>query len=313
MNIVLEEGRFASANQRDELFYTVFTPEEPPRGAVLIHHGMSGRSASYEGLCRFLCEQGYTVYAYDCAGHGKSVKEGEPFGSFAVEGGDVVLVKDLAACVGLIRKRYRHLPLFLLGHSLGSFVIRAYVAANDAPVDGVILSGTCQDFHLSRWNERSLRSLAKKGDADAIVKKMFAPMEKEFAGEPGSWLTTDPEAFFVPDPLSGHKLTAVSYYDMFRLMAYISSDDWLGNLPRHLPMLFLSGKRDPVGGEGTGIEALCERLRESDISDVTCILYEGEKHEIINTPRVAPLVREDILRWLTDKTEAAVELRRQCF
>ncbi len=321
-----EEGTFPSSNQRDQLYYFSMTPTNGhPRGVVLIHHGMSGRSASYEPLASFLCENGYAVYGYDCAGHGRSVADESLFGSFGDKDGDVVLVNDLGAAIALVRRRYRHLPLFLLGHSLGSFVMRTYAAAHgrrqdsddpatlplpeEAPIDGLILSGTCARIRPSRLERFRLARKAKKGDSKGAARVIFSKIEKEFAGEPGGWVTTAPRTG-APDPLSGHGLTAMSYYDMYRLMNYVSSDEWLKKMPGSLSILFLSGARDPVGGMGKGIVALCEALADADVSDVSYRLYEGEKHEILDVPAVAPKVWADLLGWLEEKTEAALLLRQ---
>jgi len=313
MNDTMREGYFPSANQTDNIYYRAMMPKNPPRGIVLVLHGMRSHSGRYEDFLNFLCEHDFAVYAYDHAGHGRSVAEGGLYGSFAEKDGDVVLVKDLQSMVAIIRKRFRHLPLFVFGHSLGSFVLRAYMASHKDTLDGAIISGTCERIQVSYFKRKKLEKLVKKAGrtpSDDVEKLMIGKFDKQFP-EVGSWVTTNPVALArrADDPLSGHAMCADGYYDMFRLMQYISSDDWVKEVPQGLPMLFVSGERDPLGGMGEGITALAEEMKEAGVTDLTCRLYKGEKHEIIGSLSDS-LAKEEILAWLNDKTEAAVALRR---
>jgi len=309
---MMREGYFPSANQTDNIFYRALTPKDSPCGIVLVLHGMRSHSGRYQDFLSFLCENGFAVYAYDHAGHGRSVSEGGMYGSFAEKDGDVVLVKDLASMVAVIRKRFRHLPLFVFGHSLGSFVLRAYMVSHKDSLDGAIISGTCERIEVPYFKRKKLEKLVKKAGrtpSDAVEYLMIGKFDKQFS-EVGSWLTTNPAAFVkkADDP-SGHAMCADGYYDMFRLMQYISSDEWFKEAPKGLPLLFVSGERDPIGGMGKGIADIAEALNEVGVSDLTCRIYKGEKHEIIGSLSDA-VAKEEILAWLKEKTEAAVALRR---
>lgn len=313
MSYTMREGYFPSANQTDNIYYRAMIPEGSPCGIVLLLHGMCSHSGRTESFREFLCENGFAVYAYDHAGHGKSVAEGGLFGSFSEKDGDVVLVKDMHSMVEIIRKRYRYLPLFAFGHSLGSFVLRAYMTSHKDTLDGAIISGTCASLRFSYFQKRKLLKLVKKAGrapSEAVEKMMIGKFEKAF-NEPGSWLTTNPSALVgrAHDPLMVRAMCADAYYDMFRLMEYISSEEWIKEVPFGLPLLFVSGKRDPLGGMGEGITSLCEDLTEAGVSDLTCRLFAGEKHEVIGSCS-DDRAKEVILDWLKDKTEAAVALRR---
>ncbi|MBR6767885.1 MAG: alpha/beta fold hydrolase [Clostridia bacterium] len=312
MNDNMREGFFPSANQKDNIYYRAMMPKNPPCGIVLVLHGMRSHSGRYLSFLEFLCEHDFAVYAYDHAGHGRSVAEGGLYGSFAEGDGDVVLVKDLQSMVDIIRKRFRHLPLFVFGHSLGSFVLRAYMASHKDTLDGAIISGTCERIQASYFKRRKLEKLVKKAGrapSDAVEKMMVGVFDKQFS-EAGGWVTTNPAALAkkAGDP-SGHPMCADGYYDMFRLMQYISSDDWIKEVPKNLPLFFISGERDPVGGMGKGVADIAEMLDEAGVSDLTCRIYKGEKHEIIGSLSDA-IAKEETLSWLNDKTEAAVALRR---
>ena len=313
MEYTLQEGFFPSANQTDEIFYRIMTPREIPMGIVLLIHGMRSHSGCYESVATYLCENGYVVCAYDLAGHGRSVGEGGKFGTFAEKDGDVVLVKDMHTMVTIIRGRYRHLPFFVYGHSLGSFVARAYLAAHPDTLDGAIFSGTCERLQFSFWKKRKLTRLVKKAGRSPsfeVENLMLGGFNSAFPEE-GSWVTTNTSAFLTKshDPLGNYPMCADGFYDIFRLMSYISSDDWIKEIPKNLPFFFLSGERDPLGGAGEGIRALVDDLIEAGVSDVSYRLYQGEKHETLGSLSDA-LVKEDMLRWLKEKTEETVALQR---
>ena len=313
MEYTMREGYFPSANQTDNIYYRALTPKDSPCGVVLVLHGMRSHSGQYHDFMHFLCENGFAVYAYDHAGHGRSVHEGGLYGSFAEKDGDVVLVKDLGSMVEIIRKRFRHLPLFVFGHSLGSFVLRAYMASHKDTLDGAIISGTCERIEVSYFKRKKLEKLVKKAGrapSNAVGDMMIGVFEKQFP-EAGGWITTNPAAFAkrADDPWTGHAMCADGYYDMFRLMQFISSDDWFKEVPKGVPLLLVSGERDPVGGMGKGVADVAEALDEAGVSDLTCRIFQGEKHEIIGSLSDA-VAKEEILVWLKDKTEAAVALRR---
>lgn len=316
MEYTVQEGFFPSANQSDSIAYRILTPKENPVGILLMLHGMGSHSGRYMGVGEFFTSHGYVVFAYDQAGHGKSVGDSGIFGSFAEKDGDAVLVKDMHTAVEMMRSRYRHLPFFVFGHSLGSFVARAYVVAHPDCLDGAIFSGTCERIELPSRHRRKLEKLAKKTGREyspEVEELMIGDFAKAFP-EKGGWITTNPAAFGPKgsDPYFGHPMCADAYCDMYRLMHYISGDEWVEGFPKSLPVLFLSGERDPLGGYGEGIQQLADTLAEGEVSSVAYRIYPGEKHETLGSLSDS-LVRNDMLRWLKEKTEEKVALMQSDF
>ena len=158
MSIRFFEGYFPSSNGESQVYYCHYTPDMP-KGVVLFVHGMGSHSGVYKNLAEKVCEEGYAVYTYDLLGHGKSVSEGENFGTFARENGDVALVKDLEIITSMIRRRFRQLPFFVFAHSLGSFITRAFLASHNDVFDGAILSGTAKPMQFSFFKRFRLKKL----------------------------------------------------------------------------------------------------------------------------------------------------------
>jgi len=312
MSIRFKEGYFPSYNQVSQIYYCHYTPDMP-KGVVLLIHGMGSYSGCYKAFAELLCEQGYAVYAYDLLGHGRSVGEGECFGTFAEENGDVALVKDLETMTAIIRKRFRQLPFFVFAHSLGSFIVRAFLASHKEVFDGVILSGTAKPMSFSFFKRLKLKKLLKKSGREyspAVERAMLGSLVAPFLKEEGSWLTTCPENLpkKEDDPYIGHKMRADAYGDIFRLLDYISGEECLDETPRATPILFLTGERDPLGG--IDLDGLLDSMDDRGFSKVGMRLYEGEKHELLGSLSHEKVIA-DILVFLSEETEAVTLMRRQ--
>ncbi len=315
MDMKINEGFFESSNKVDKIAYRIWTPlDKAPKGVVQLSHGMNSYSAAYESFAEFLCENGYVVAAHDHAGHGRSVSLDGKFGVFAEKDGDVVLVSDMYSLYEIMKRKYKNLPYFLYGHSLGSFVARAFVAAYPDAVDGAVFSGSCSFLKLGFFAKRKMNSIVKKAPLEH-----FAEVEKLFFGDfekkmgKGGWLTTNQERLLKNsyDPLYGRGLTALGYSDMYKLMEYISSDEWFKAVKGSLSALFISGELDPIGGYGEGIKEVAEKLNGS-LNDVSTLIYKDEKHETLGSLSDGK-IKNDLLLWFNEKTDAIVELRRSAY
>src|SRR3954453_15462997 len=100
-------------------------PDGHAKAVVQIAHGMAEHSARYTRLAEALTASGYAVYANDHRGHGGTSAEADR-GYFADHDGWATVGADLRAVTDFARGENRGLPLFLLGHSMGSFLARSY-------------------------------------------------------------------------------------------------------------------------------------------------------------------------------------------
>lgn len=118
----------------------------PPRGVVLIVHGLGEHAWRYNDLAQQLNEWGFFVRAYDQRGHGDSG------GQAGVLPDEDALIDDLFEVVDDTRRRLAerfNCPLILLGHSMGGLVSAAFVQRALAPVDLLVLSSPALDTGLS--------------------------------------------------------------------------------------------------------------------------------------------------------------------
>ena len=135
MVAAVREKHFPSATGICEIRYRIWQPESP-RICLQIIHGMAEHIARYEEFAAFLAENGILVYGMDLAGHGKSIREGEPYGYFGEKNGWNNLIEDNMIMHDQVLKDYPSLPRVLLGHSMGSFLARTYAGVKGSDPGG---------------------------------------------------------------------------------------------------------------------------------------------------------------------------------
>ncbi len=317
-NFTKDTKTFESSNSSDNIAYYVWTPMGAPRAVVQIVHGMCEHMGRYEEFARFLASKGFVVCGHDQLGHGNTAKCDEDLGFFAESDGDRFLLEDVEKLRGIMRGRYRRLPYFLLGHSFGSFVARAYAAAYpEGNIDGLIISGTCGDNLPAKAGEIAANMIAsikgKRYRSPMLYKLAFGSYNKRFKSEikesnGNAWVTTDKEelARYNSDKFCTFRFTAQAYHDMFMLINYNKTH----LPPRSTPVLIFSGVEDPVGNYGLGVSALYEKYFESAISDVTLKLYENERHEVLTGVKRHEAF-EDVSAWMDRVIDAKIELMKQ--
>ena len=116
----------------------------PPRGTVLLVHGLGEHAGRHDALAKRLNSWGFAVRGYDQYGHGES---GGTRGSIPTPDR---LLDDLGDIVDSTRLRMpTGAPLILLGHSLGGLVAARFVSLQRRPVEGLVLSSPALDPGLS--------------------------------------------------------------------------------------------------------------------------------------------------------------------
>lgn len=128
--------------------------DDEPRGVVILVHGLGEHVGRYEHVAARLTQWGFAVRGYDQFGHGLS--DG-PRGALPTE---ERLIEDLADVVDDARMGMPdHMPLILLGHSLGGLVAARFVARAVRPVQGLVLSSPALDPGLRSVHRALLRLL----------------------------------------------------------------------------------------------------------------------------------------------------------
>ena len=105
-----------------------------PKAVLNIVHGMAEHSQRYDRLAALLVENGIEVWAADQRGHGQTVcnnenkpRQGGLLGHTSNGDGFSRVTRDIDILNRKIRNEYPYLPIFLMGHSWGSFITQNYI------------------------------------------------------------------------------------------------------------------------------------------------------------------------------------------
>lgn len=300
-----EEFTFKSSDGMTSIHAIRWIPEGEIKGIVQLTHGMSEYIDRYDPFARFLCEKGLLVTGHDHLGHGKSLNEnGEP-GYFAEKNGNSCVLGDMEKLRLLTVKLYPEKPYFILGHSMGSFLVRQFICFRGTELSGAVVMGTgnqsgavtsfgkvvCDFIALFKgWYHRS----------DFVNGLSFGSYNKGYGKIGGfEWLTKNEECVkaYEADPLCGFPFTLNGYYNMFHSIYLLSKEKYIERMPKTLPVLFVSGEDDPVGNRGKGPREVYESFRKLGMKNVKMILYPTDRHEILNELD-KDTVYNDIADWI---------------
>jgi alpha-beta hydrolase superfamily lysophospholipase len=197
-------------------------------------------------------------------------------------------MRDVKVFSDAVRAEYGDHPYYLMGHSMGSFVVRMSVYKYITP-DKLIIMGTGGPNPIVGVGLvlcKIIRSLRGAKHVSSMIENIaFGSYNDRFKDEndPKSWLTNDKEIRekYINDKYCTFKFTISAMHDLIQLNKSCNEDEWFKTVSNKMPMLLVSGEDDPVGDYGKGIKACYQKLQENG-ADVTMKLYSGNRHEILN-------------------------------
>lgn len=298
---------YLSKDQKTEIHAIEWAPETEPKMVLQIAHGMVEFIDRYDRFARFLNEKGVLVVGNDHLGHGESITDPEHLGFFADPNGNQCVIEDMRTLFSLTRIKYPHIPYFFLGHSMGSFLTRQYIELYGDELDGAIIMGTGELSPVTvRMGSFLADWIAKaKGNhyrSPLLTRMSLGSNNKRFepARTSSDWLTKDVEIVdaYVNNALNNFIFTTNAFHYMFQGIIYAQRH--VDDVPKDLPILIISGADDPVGQFGLGPKRLYDIYRDHMIEDVKLVLYENDRHEILNETNYRQ-VYNDIYQWIVSK------------
>ena len=289
MGVFVTSLRVPSSDGIHTLAGIAVVPSGKPRAILHIVHGMTEHISRYTKTMRALAEKGILCVGYDNLGHGYTAGKGE-HGFIAEKDGDELLIKDVALFAAAVKARYGdELPYVLMGHSMGSFIVRLAAAKTFRP-DKLIIMGTGGKnpvaglaLGLIALNQKCYGVKHYSPFIDKLAFGSYNDRFKSEGNERNLWLTTcaDVRKKYASDPLCTFRFTISAMGDLIRLTKYSNRAAWYKKIPTSLPILLVAGEDDPVGNYGKGVKTVTERLKKSG-HNAECILYSGARHEILN-------------------------------
>jgi len=282
--------------------------ENEIKAVVQIAHGMAEHAARYHEFAEFLTDNGFGVYANDHRGHGKTAGSLDKVGFFAESNGWDLVVSDMHSLTEEIKKEHPNIPVFLLGHSMGSMLSRDYASKYGNEIRGLILSGTAADPGMLGNAGIAISKISgmlfgKESKSPLLDKLSFGAFNGKFKPNRTAfdWLSRDETKVdkYVRDPYCGSVFSKGFFYDMLTGLKKIHMKAEIGKIPTALPIFFISGEKDPVGKNSNGVKKVVKMYGKSGIENVDLKFYPDARHEILNETNREEVYR-DILSWISN-------------
>ena len=308
--INIEEFTFLSSDGQTRLHAMLWLPEGEIRGILQIAHGVAEHAARYDGFARYLCARGISVAGHDHLGHGKSLPSGATPVYFGAQDGWQHAVDDIHALHQRLQEEFPNMPLCIMGHSMGSFLTRSYLIRYPGTVRAAVIMGTgWQPAPVIAAGRTLAKLIARREGADAtsdlVTKLAFGGYNKAFAPNRTDfdWLSADEGNVdrYIADPMCGADATVGLFLDMLGGISFNQKITNLRKMDHELPVLFVSGDKDPVGQMGKGVQHSFEAFLAAGVKDVSIRLYSGLRHEILNETAQQETIYKDIGDWLDTK------------
>ncbi len=305
-----KEITYKSQDGLTEIHAVIWEPTIPITAILQISHGMIEHIRRYENLANELNKYGILVCGNDHLGHGYSIQDKDHYGYFAEKNADSILVEDLHTLTLEMKKNYPNVPYFLLGHSMGSFIARNFIAKYGSELKGALIVGTGYHSNLEMTGAKILTNIIqfyKRGlfyRSKYIENKTNGSYYKHFENNSNHncWLTNDKNVIleYENDPKTQFRFTCNGYYTIFTLIK--SANKNYKNIDKNLPIILLAGKDDPVGRFGKDIIKIYESYKKCGLN-VKMKIYNNMRHEILNELNKV-IVYNDVINFINENKGA---------
>ena len=276
-----------SNDTAQELHYIVWQGEEKPKAVLQIVHGMEEYVERYDLFAEYMVSLGWAVIGHDHLGHGQSgIHERGHFSDNPM--GAPLLIEDIHLITKTAKSLWPDIPLCIFGHSMGSFLTRRYLCEYSKEVRAAVImgSGWYSPFEtgtalLSAKISSFFRGAHTK--SWLLTKICSLPFLFAFRKEgKNAWLSVDKANVegFTTDPLRGFGFTAGAYQMMYQNLFEVSCYTHFDQLRRDLPVFFIAGEFDPVGG-AKAVAMLEKDYKDHGFTDVTSHVVRGKRHELL--------------------------------
>lgn len=296
--------KFLQSFDQKKIFCRVWDDVKNPKATIMILHGMVEHSKRYEAFAQFLNEKNYIVFACDLRGHGKTVGDANLVGKYD---GDIFKdnVQDAIFFANALIEKYK-LPLIVLGHSYGGFLLQSFIEQYDRHSLAIFSGSANMQKDSGLGMGLAVAGITrffcgKNAPAKLIYNLSFKKYGKQFKN--GNWLTGDNRVWqeYQKDAFCGNICSANFYYSMFKNIKKGYKEENLNNIDKNKPLLIISGDLDPVGKEGllaARLKALYDNL---GVKKVNFKLFKDCRHEILNETK-----KQTIWKYLSDYCDKTI-------
>ena len=284
---------------------TVLWKPDKIKAILQITHGMTEHIERYDEFAQELNKAGILVAGFDLRGHGHH--NTSEIATFEEDGWDASL-EDMHIFYQYLKDLYPNTPHFILGFSLGSFLLREYLNKYNDKLNGAIIMGTGQQpsfvlsiimmivkTQINKAGFNNTTPLVKQLSFDTYNQK-FKPNKTDF-----DWLCSDEKEIenYQNDNLCKKAISSGLFYQLLSSMKKVGLKNAYDHWDKELPIYLISGKEDPVGDFGKGVLKIKEEM-ETKFSNLTFYLFEHARHDILHEKenQTAKLATKMIIDWI---------------
>ena len=261
-----------------------------PKIVLQICHGMAEHIRRYKDFALFLEKHGIRVFGMDNRGHGKTCEDEEEKGHIADKEGNIKLVEDVYDLNKYIKEQFPNKKVVIFGHSMGSVIVRNFLNKYSDSVDGAIICGTTEQYGMKhRFAMLLARILSRKNGtkkSEFVNRLGFKGYNSRIKNRNSDfdWLTSDENEVekYILDKDCGYLCTNMFFLDLLTLIKEASNKNNIEKINKKLPILFISGKADPVGGYGKGVLKSYRKYKKVGLKNIKIKLYAQMRHEVLN-------------------------------
>ena len=271
--------------------HTYVSIAKKPKAIIQINHGMAEHAGRYKRFASALNDAGYTTYAHDHRGHGKTTAIDSTQGMFAGKNGWNKVITDVTAVNSHIATEHSNLPIVSFGHSMGSIIAFNFALQHPAKIQGLALWNAGVETGVLAAIYRTILKTERffKGSdvPSAIAKKLtfeawnkaFAPNRTEF-----DWLSRENSEVdkYIKDPHCGFDVTIGLWLDVLNGIYFAANDSNMRNLNSNFPVHLLAGDQDPCSEKGQAVANIETRMSKRGMSNVQYELLKDTRHESLN-------------------------------
>lgn len=281
----------------------LWVPDGEVKAVLQITHGMTEHMGRYEVFAEYLCPMGIAVAGFDLRGHGAN--PGDPEVASFGEGGWAASIEDMQLFYEHLQGRFSGKPHFMLGFSLGSFLLREYLTKypDEGTLSGAIIMGSGHQpgwlLSIMQWIVKGqIKKAGFDGTTDLVRQLSFGTYNQKFKPNRTSadWLCADEAELdkYLADPLVRKDISSGLFWELLGSMKRSGRACAYGGLP----ILLISGQDDPVGNGGKGVQEIHRRLVLGH-ENVTLKLFPGARHDLLHEEKgCAEAARKLIAEWI---------------
>lgn len=262
-------------------------PLEAAKANVMIITGMEEHTSRYDHFAAFLNQQGFSVHALDYFGQGENVLSKEQVLGAVPFDGFRLYTDTLGA---YIKKIKGDLPLFVIGHSMGSFLAQELAQKYSSTIDKLVVIGSNGPDPLLKIGFLLAKLTVRKYNYHKTSKLLSSMAVGQYHKSvenhqtTADWLSYNEGNVntYLKDPLSGITSSKGFYKELLRGTSRLYNKKNVVRIRKDLPIYITAGQDDPVGKKGKGVNKLYEMYKRLNFQNVDIKIYKMMRHEILN-------------------------------